>query len=91
MKRHQFLLIGLLAVLSFMVSSCWFLGPSVRGNGNVTKETREVGEFDQIKVSRGMNVYISQGTPASVVVIADNNLHEIIQTEVRGGVLKVYE
>lgn len=90
MKRHQFQFIGLLAVLSFMVSSCWFLGPSVKGNGNVTKETREVGEFDQIMVSRAMNVYITQGTPASVVVIADNNLHEIIQTEVRGGVLKVY-
>ena len=37
-----------------------------------------------------MNVYITQGTPAKVVVIADNNLHEVIETKVEGGVLKVY-
>ena len=90
MKRKQFQLIGVFAFLSLILSSCWFLGPSVKGNGNVTEEVRQVGEFDQIKVSRGMNVYITQGTPAKVVVIADNNLHEVIETKVEGGVLKVY-
>jgi len=89
MKRKPFLLIGIFAALSIIFSSCWFLGPSVKGNGNVTEETREVREFDQIKVSRGMNVYITQGSPAKVVVIADNNLHEIITTEVNGSVLKI--
>jgi hypothetical protein len=66
------------------------MGPSVNGNGNVTEEVRQVGNFDQIEVSRGMNVYITQGSPAKVVVIADNNLHEWIETEVNGGVLKIY-
>jgi hypothetical protein len=66
------------------------MGPSVKGNGNVTEEVRQVAEFDQIHVSRGMNVYVSQGSPAKVVVIADNNLHEVIETKVEGGVLKVY-
>lgn len=89
MKRKQFQLIGVFAVLCILFSSCWFLGPSVKGNGNVTEEVRQVDEFDQIEVNRGMNVYITQGSPAKVVVIADNNLHEIIETEVEGGVLKV--
>lgn len=90
MKRKQFQLAGIFALLSLILSSCWFMGPSVRGNGNVTEEVRQVGEFDQIHVSRGMNVYITQGSPAKVVVIADNNLHEIIETRVEGNVLKVY-
>ncbi len=89
MKRKQLQLIGIFAVLCILLSSCWFMGPSVKGNGNVTEETRQVDEFDQIKVSRGINVYITQGSPAKVVVIADNNLHEIITTEVNGSVLKV--
>lgn len=89
MKRNQLQLIGVFAVLSILLSSCWFLGPSVKGNGNVTEEIRQVDHFDRIKVSRGMNVYITQGSPAKVVVIADNNLHEVIETEVEGGVLKV--
>jgi len=90
MKRNHFQLIGVFAVLCIMLSSCWFLGPSVRGNGNVTEEVRKVGEFDRIKVSRGMNVYITQGSPAKVIVIADSNLHEVIETKVSDGVLKVF-
>ncbi len=90
MKRKQFYLLGVFAFFSLILSSCWFMGPSVRGNGNVTEEVRQVGPFDQIHVSRGMNVYITQGSPSKVVVIADNNLHEIIETRVEGNVLKVY-
>lgn len=89
MKRNQFQLIGVFAALSILLSSCWFLGPSIKGNGKVTEEVRQVEEFDQVKVNRGMNVYITQGSPAKVVVIADNNLHEVIETEVEDGVLKV--
>jgi hypothetical protein len=90
MKTKQIHLFGILAAFSLLLSSCWFLGPSVKGNGNVTEEIRQVKEFDQIEVSRGMNVYITQGSPAKVVVIADNNLHEVIETKVEGEVLKVY-
>lgn len=90
MKRNQIQLIAVFAFLSLLFSSCWFLGPSVKGNGNVTEEVRQVSDFNQIKVSRGMNVYITQGTPAKVVVIADSNLHEIIQTDVNGEVLEIY-
>jgi len=90
MKTKQFQLIGIFAFLSIILSSCWFMGPSVKGNGNVTEEVRQVAEFDQIHVSRGMNVYILQGTPAKVVVIADNNLHEVIEDAMQSGILKVY-
>jgi len=90
MKTKQFQMDGIFAFLSIILSSCWFMGPSVKGNGNVTEEVRQVSEFDQIHVSRGMNVYVSQGSPAKVVVIADNNLHEVIETKVEGGILKVY-
>ena len=89
MKQKQFQFIGIFAVLSIVFSSCWFLGPTIRGNGNVKEQVRQVGEFDQIKVTRGMNVYITQGSPAKVVVIADSNLLDVIETEVRGGVLEV--
>lgn len=89
MKRKQFQFVGVIAVLCIILSSCMFIGPSVKGNGKVKEEVRQVGEFDQIKVSRGMNVYITQGSPAKVVVIADSNLHELIETKVEGGVLKI--
>jgi len=89
MKRIQFLLIGVITVFSIMLTSCWLV-ESVRGDGRVIEEVRSLDEFDQIEVSRGMNVYITQGSPKKVLVVADNNLHEIIRTEVHGHVLKVY-
>jgi len=89
MKRKQFQFVGIIVVISILLSSCMFIGPSVKGNGNVKEEVRQVGEFDHVKVSRGMNVYITQGSPAKVVVIADSNLHELIETKVEGGVLKI--
>jgi hypothetical protein len=78
------------AFITIMLSSCWFLGPTIRGNGNVTEEVRELSGFDEIEVSRGMNVYITQGSPEKVVVVADNNLHDVIITDVDGDVLKIY-
>jgi len=89
MNRNQIQLIGVFVISVILLSSCWFMGPSVKGDGNVTKEERHLAEFTQIKVSRGMNVYITQGSPAKVDVISDNNLHEIITTEVEDGVLTV--
>lgn len=90
MKTKHLRLFGILVLTSIILSSCWFLMPAVRGNGNVTEEVRKVREFDEIEVSRGMNVYINYGSPAKVVVVADNNLHHDIVTDVDGDVLKVY-
>lgn len=63
---------------------------SIKGNGNVVKKDRSVSSFDGIKVSSGIDVYLSQGDKESVTVEADENLHEYILTEVRDGVLHVY-
>jgi hypothetical protein len=63
---------------------------SVRGNHNVVKKERKVQSFKGVKVSSGIDVYLSQGSSERVVVEADENLHEYIRTEVSNGVLKVY-
>lgn len=75
--------------LLFVASSCIFMGPSIKGDGNVVKENRSLDDFDQIEVSRGMNVYISQSTATSVTVEADENLLDAIETKVSGDVLEI--
>ncbi len=67
-------------LLLFMFPACIFMGPSIQGNGNVAEENRKTGEFDEIEVSRGMNVYISQGEFTKVIVRADENLMDAIET-----------
>jgi hypothetical protein len=82
------LFIGL--CFSVQVSAQWGWS-GVKGNGNVVTETRSIkSDFEEVKVSTGLNVFIKQGNDIKVVVKADENLQEIIITEVRGNALKIY-
>lgn len=83
MKQKLPILISFI-LLSFVFSSCIFLGPPIKGNGNVIEENRKVKDFEKIEASRGMNVYISQGDVTKVVVKADENLMEYIETRFEG-------
>ena len=58
---------------------------TVHGNHNVIKTERNAGSFTGIKVSSGVDVYLKQGDNESITVEADENLHEYIITEVKGG------
>jgi hypothetical protein len=63
---------------------------SVRGNGDVVKKERSASYFNAVRVSSGIDVYLSQGDKESISVEADENLHEYIITEIRDNVLRVY-
>lgn len=78
-------------VLGFLIlaTSCIFDGPGINGDGNVVKKTRKVGDFSELKISHGMNVYISQGSESKVVVNADENLHDVIETKIEGDALVI--
>ena len=85
MKKITYLI---LILFPLFINSC-LLGPTLKGNGNVVEEERDVDDFDGIKASRGINVYITQGDEIKVVVKADDNLLKAIETEVDGDVLIV--
>jgi hypothetical protein len=80
------------AIIILMTSSCmsgqhW---KTVEGHGKVVTKERKTDSFTGIKVSSGIDVHLKQGDNEVVTVEADENLHEYILTEVRGGVLNVY-
>lgn len=63
----------------------------ISGNRNVVTENRKANEdFTKIKVSTGLDLYITQGAKTKITVEADENLQDIIMTEVSDGVLKIY-
>lgn len=82
------------SILSLLLFSCNFnmnWSSGVKGNGNVVMETRTINEsFSKIKASEGLSVYLTQGGNESITVEADENLQELILTEVRDGVLKIH-
>ena len=81
-------------LLSLSLFSCNFdinLNSGVRGNGNVITEERDVNEpFTAIHASEGLNVYLTQSNSESITVEADENLQELIITEVNNGILKIH-
>lgn len=81
------------SILGLLFLSCSFNGNSffgVNGNGDVKTEQRAVSEsFHSIEASNGLDVYISQGNEESISVQADENLHELIITEINDGILKI--
>lgn len=91
MKSTTKKLLALLFV-SVLMSSCNVnMFNRVNGNRNVVTADRSTSQkFTKIKVSTGLDLYLSQGTKNKVTIEADENLHDIIITEVNDGVLKIY-
>lgn len=81
------------AIAAAMFSSCNTridLGGGIDGNGNVTTETRNVGDnFSKIDVNRGLNVIVEQADTFHVEVEADENLQSHISTKVENGTLVI--
>lgn len=62
---------------------------AIEAEGEVITKTREVGDFDKVKVSNGLRVMLKNGEPGTVEVQANENLHDIIITEVRDNTLYI--
>ena len=82
----------LLTFVILILSGCYidFWDKTIYGEGPVVTEERDISGFDGIKVSSGIDVYLKQGNSEKVKVVADENLHDVIETEVRNGTLHVF-
>jgi hypothetical protein len=87
MKKLAFLFMAMLMALS----SCYIDGfnQSISGNGRVVDDSRDISGFTGVLVSSSISVYLSQGSNFEVKVEADENLQEVILTEVEGNMLVV--
>ena len=81
-------------LMTLFLSSCAFdmsWGEGKRGNGNVIDEKREVtAEFTAVESSEGLDVYVTQGRDFEILVEADDNVIDLIGTDIRNGKLKIH-
>jgi hypothetical protein len=86
--------IAIAVLMALFFSSCAFdmnFGRGKMGNGVVAKETRTVTEdFSEVSASEGIDVYITQGGDFSIEVEADENVLDLIGTDIKNGKLKVH-
>lgn len=82
------LILGLIVTFT----SCAFDNVNkIQGNQNVIEKSRKItGNFTKIKASNGLDVFISEDKNAKIIVEADENLHEVIKTEIENETLKIY-
>ena len=91
MKNSISKIIAILFIATIFTSCSVDMFNRVNGNRNVVTEVRKTSnKFKGIKVSTGIDLYVTQGSKNKVTVEADENLQDIIITEVEDGILKVY-
>ena len=91
MKTRIQKLIALLIVTTVFAACNANMFNKINGNRNViTTERNTTESFTKIKVSTGLDLYLTQGNSPKIVVEADENLHDIIITEINNGVLRIY-
>lgn len=81
------IILGIALIL--VASACSISIPSGRKfeAGNVISETREVSGFHAIEVSGGSDIDITQGDEEALVIEADENMMEYIESRVDNGIL----
>lgn len=60
------------------------------GNGKIVTEEREVtADFTEVRGSAGLDIYLTQGNENKIVVEADENLLQYIETDIESGKLHI--
>ena len=84
-------------VLALLLSSCGFdinfgdFRTGEKGNGIVVEQTREItGDFTEVSASEGLDVFITQGADFDILVEADENIMDLIGTDIKNGKLKIH-
>jgi len=84
---------SILLVVALLFASAshaqWWGGKKIKGNGNVTTETRNTGDYDGIKCAGSMDYILVAGTEGKIKLEGESNLLEHIVTEIKGGNLIV--
>jgi hypothetical protein len=77
--------------LLLLVASCSISDGAnvVEGSGIAAAEERAAGEFSAIRFALPGVLVVEQGEPAGIVIEADDNLLEHVDTEVRQGTLRI--
>jgi hypothetical protein len=67
----------------------WWNSKKVRGNGNITTETRSTSDYEGVSFGGSFDVVLVKGKEGRITLKGEENLLKYIETEVKRGVLKI--
>ena len=65
------------------------IAQSIRGNGDIDRETRSVSEFEGISASGIFDISFRQSPNYRVEITTDENIMPLVETKVENGILKL--
>lgn len=86
--KFTFFLCAIIA--SFVLTSCFNMFPCVKGSGEIIKEERDVDSFNKIELETMGDIYIKQGEENALRVETDDNVIDLVKTEVKNDKLVIY-
>lgn len=85
----KLLTITALFILLPFYAQNWWNKNEIKGNGNITTETRNTSDYDGISVSGSFKVTLVSGNEGKINITGDENLLEYVVIEVESGNLKI--
>ncbi len=89
--------IAIALLMSIFLSSCGFdiqigdFGTGKKGNGKIVTDSRKITEdFTKVSASEGLIVYVTQADEFSIEVEADDNVIDLIATDIKNGKLRIH-
>ncbi len=84
-------------IISIFLSSCGLdiqigdFGTGEKGNGNIVSETRAISDdFTEVSASEGLKVFVTQEDNFNIKVEADDNIIDLIATDIKNGKLRIH-
>lgn len=81
------LFIPIIIIFAVMLSAC--AANTVRGSGKLVSETRNVGNFENVDICCGMELYLEQGSSPSLEIEAEDNILAEIVSNVVADTLRI--
>ncbi|OQP51377.1 hypothetical protein A4H97_27450 [Niastella yeongjuensis] len=71
------------------LSSCFWHGHRIKGNGHLTTETKQFGEIKGVELHASFDVYLTQGSQTGVKIEAEDNILPHIVMNMENDVLNI--
>jgi hypothetical protein len=80
-----------LIVLAIVVlgTSCVWDDQKVKGNGHVTTQSKPIGDINGVELHSSFDVILTEGSPSTVKIEAEENLIQYIDLQVENGILNI--
>lgn len=82
-------IIAVLLTVTILGASCMMHGRRVKGNGNLTSQSKPIGDINGVELHSSFDVILTEGSPSNVKIEAESNLIQYIELHVVNGVLNI--